>query len=269
VTRDRLSARYIGTTPPPDAKAGAAGAVPLVLVHGFTQTGASWSPVLNYLRERAPTLPLAVPDAPGHGGSSSVAADLWQAAQLLSDVVDGPASWAGYSMGARMVLHLAFARPDKVKRLVLISGTAGIDDAGERKARREHDETLARKAENVGTAAFVREWLAQPLFSTLPPDMSGADDRLANIPAGLASSLRLAGTGSQQPLWGRLGELGQAGLPVLVVAGSLDGRYLALAERIAGSIGSTARLAVVEGAGHACHLERPAEVATLLAEFCS
>ncbi len=48
----------------------------------------------------------------------------------------GRATYVGYSMGGRLCLHLAVARPELVERLVLVSATAGIDDRGERAARR-------------------------------------------------------------------------------------------------------------------------------------
>ncbi len=45
------------------------------------------------------------------------------------------------------------------------------------------------------------------------------DERLRNSPAGLASSLRLCGTGTQEPLWDLLGSLP---CPVLALAGTDD-----------------------------------------------
>ena len=67
--------------------------------------------------------------------------------------------------------------------------------------------------ERVGVAKFLSDWLAQPLFATLGPDRAGVDARLANTPAGLASSLRLAGVGCQVPLWSRLDELRRGPCP--------------------------------------------------------
>src|SRR3546814_11719487 len=49
-------------------------------------------------------------------------------------------------------------------------------------------------------------------------------------------------------------------MPVLVVAGALDSKFAALAERMAGAIGANATLALIPGAGHAAHLERPVEL---------
>ncbi len=88
-----------------------------------------------------------------------------------------------------------------------------------------------------------------------------------NTAAGLASSLRLAGQGAQEPLWSRLAELGRRELPVLLLAGEQDSRYVDQARRMAATIGPSASVHVVAGAGHACHLERPAEVAEVMVGF--
>ena len=195
-------------------------------------------------------------------------ADLWRTADLLAGTIDGAAAWAGYSMGGRMALHVAFAHPEKVHRLVLISATAGIEDATEREMRRSADNALANRIEDEGVEKFLSEWLARPLFASLGQDRAGLEVRLANTPAGLASSLRLAGVGCQAPLWARLHELRARSLPVLLIAGGLDTRYRRYAERMAAAIGPGAEILVVEGAGHACHLERPDEVAAAISEFC-
>jgi 2-succinyl-6-hydroxy-2,4-cyclohexadiene-1-carboxylate synthase len=260
----RLSARYASNGSGPDLS-------PLVLLHGFTQTGASWAPIVEAL---GGGFSFILPDAPGHGGSSAVRADLWGTADLLagltgsSGTTPGRAVWVGYSMGGRTALHVALAHPEQVARLVLISTSAGIDDAAKRAARQASDEALARRIEREGVEEFLDWWLAQPLFATLSPGDAGLDDRMTNTPGGLASSLRLAGAGAQQPLWVRLGELGQRGTPVLLLAGELDRDYVHHAERMATLIGPTAHVQVVPGSGHACHLERPAQIAAAITSFC-
>jgi 2-succinyl-6-hydroxy-2,4-cyclohexadiene-1-carboxylate synthase len=226
----------------------------LVLVHGFTQTGASWATIAAGL----PDHEVLAPDQPGHGSRAGARADLPTSADRLAPL--GPAAFVGYSMGARIALHLALRHPDAVTGLVLLGGTAGIDDEGERAARRHADEVLADRLEAVGTDAFLDEWLAQPLFAGLPEDGRGARSSDAS---GMAWSLRLAGTGTQEPLWDRLGELA---VPVLVVAGERDAKFRALAERLAEGI-PDAELAIVPDAGHAAHLERPEDFLTIVRAF--
>lgn len=233
---------------------------PIALVHGFTQTGASWGPVVPRLRERLPTdRTIVAVDAPGHGTRSDVHLDLADGARLIGDEV-GPAVWVGYSMGGRMLLHLALDRPDLVEALVLIGATAGIDDPDERAARRRSDEQLADEIECDGVEAFLDRWLAQPLFAGLSPDPADLVARRGNTAAGLAASLRLAGTGTQAPLWDRLTGITA---PTLVLAGERDTKFAAIGRRLAGAI-PDAHLALVPGAGHAAHLEDPAATAALI-----
>lgn len=228
------------------------------LIHGFTQSSATWAPVAERLQER---WQLVAVDAPGHGASAGVAADLWGAAELVGAAI-GPATYIGYSMGGRIALHLALARPDLVGALVLVSATAGIDDPGERAARRAADAEMAGRIEADGVENFVRWWLGRPLFASLPSGAAALGSRLEGTAEGLASSLRLAGTGSQEPLWDRLGELAQ--LPVLAVAGALDPQYGALAARLAGTIGPSATVVTLDGVGHACQLEDPDAFSTVV-----
>ncbi len=248
----------------------AGGAAPLVLAHGFTQNAEAWGPLPGLL---AASRPVVAVDLPGHGRSTSVTADLPEAAQLLG-VAGGFGDYLGYSMGGRVALHLALAQPTLVRRLVLIGATAGIDDAEERRRRRLADEALADELDppDPGSASeqqrrlerFLQRWLAGPLFASLAPEAACLDARRNNRCSGLASSLRTCGTGTQQPLWDRLGQLE---MPVLVVAGADDGRFVAIGRRLARTIGSNARLALVPAAGHACHLQRPEVVAELVDGF--
>ncbi len=224
----------------------------IVLVHGFTQTAGSWATIAPGLRRAVAGAEVAAVDLPGHGSAADVRADLWGSA---THVVEhgGRATYVGYSMGGRVALHAALSHPAAVERLVLIGATAGIDDPGERAARRAADDRLADRVERVGVERFVDEWLANPLFAGLTEETAGRDDRRANSAAGLASSLRLAGTGTQTPLWDRLGAIS---VPVLVLVGAGDPKFLAIGDRLAGSI-PTADLVVVDGAGHSVHLEQP------------
>jgi 2-succinyl-6-hydroxy-2,4-cyclohexadiene-1-carboxylate synthase len=229
-----------------------------VLVHGFTQTSAVWDDVVAGLGDGPQVCRI---DLPGHGRSSLVGADLPATAHLLAEAAPSPpATWVGYSLGGRCCLHLALAHPEVVGRLVLVSATAGIDDEGERADRRMRDEALADRIEAIGVPAFLDEWLAQPLFAGVPADAAGTVERATNTAAGLATSLRLAGTGTQEPLWDRLPDVQ---IPVLLVVGERDERFTAHAHRMA-SLLPHAEVAVVPGVGHAVPLEAPAALADLL-----
>jgi 2-succinyl-6-hydroxy-2,4-cyclohexadiene-1-carboxylate synthase len=226
----------------------------VVLVHGFTQTGRSWDRIAADLARDHEVVRV---DAPGHGGSAAVRADLWEGASLLAEA-GGPAVYVGYSMGGRLVLHLVLRHPDVVSGLAVLGATGGLDEAAERAARRASDEVLAEELERDGVEAFLDRWLAQPLFAGVPPDPVERAARSTNTVAGLASSLRLAGTGTQDPpLWSRLAELRDRAVPALLLAGERDAKFTALARRLAVDIGPTATWASIPGAGHAAHLEQP------------
>ncbi|MDQ3769712.1 MAG: 2-succinyl-6-hydroxy-2,4-cyclohexadiene-1-carboxylate synthase [Actinomycetota bacterium] len=232
----------------------------VVLLHGFTQTGRSWERVERMTKQAGHAL--ATPDLRGHGASAAVrpvdfphvVADV---AALAEDAV-----LCGYSMGGRIALHTALAHPERVRRLVLISTTAGIEDAAQRAQRRAADEALATEIERDGIEAFAARWGAQPLFAGLPADAAQAAwaDRLRNEGPGLAAALRGLGTGVMEPVWDRLDQLR---MPVAVLAGEHDAKFLGIAHRLAGAL-PDASLVVVPGAGHALHLEAPREVAAAL-----
>ncbi len=124
---------------------------------------------------------------------------------------------------------------------------------------------LAADLERDGLAPFLARWLALPLFAGLPPEAAGLEDRRANAVAGLASSLRLAGTATIEPPW--WDHLGRLAMPVLVLAGEHDAKFAALGARLAAAIGANASFATVPGAGHAAHLERPDAFLALVEPF--
>ncbi|HVE46520.1 MAG TPA: alpha/beta fold hydrolase [Acidimicrobiales bacterium] len=243
----------------------------LTLLHGFTQTGRSFAPLLPALSRH---FDVVAPDLPGHGTRSSAPAAVEETVRLLAEE-GGRGYWLGYSMGARVALRLALDHPELVERLVLVSGTAGIEDADERSARQQADEALAKSLEAPASAtgapadaerldAFLQRWLAQPMFAGLSPEAAGLDARRENTAAGLAGALRLLGQGSFEPVWDRL--LGLS-MPVLVIAGERDDTYCEQALRLGAWLGENATLAMVPGAGHACHLEAPDAFLDLVVRF--
>ena len=234
---------------------------PVVLLHGFTQTGRCLGPLAESLaRDRA----VMLPDLPGHGSAAGMSGlDCPGSADMLASQVQ-VADWFGYSMGGRVALHVALHHPDAVARLVLLGATAGILDERQRTARAAVDEERARAVLRDGVARFCTEWLAAPMFAALPSWGRFESERMANTADGLAGSLRHAGTGTMDPVWDRLGELA---MPVLLLAGGDDAKFTAIAEDMADAIGDNARVATIHGAGHAAHLEAPEAATEVVRDF--
>jgi 2-succinyl-6-hydroxy-2,4-cyclohexadiene-1-carboxylate synthase len=191
---------------------------------------------------------------PGHGDAPDAAS--WEAClDVLERLLDpAPVLLAGYSMGARIALALALRRPERIARLVLESGTPGIEDESERAQRRRDDEGLAQLIEREGVPAFVERWERHPSLETLRPFAAALrPDRLRHRASGLASALRQLGAGAQPSYWDAL-----AGLDVntVLLAGTRDDKFADLALRMHERL-PRAELRLVPDCGHAPHLEQP------------
>jgi 2-succinyl-6-hydroxy-2,4-cyclohexadiene-1-carboxylate synthase len=246
---------------------------PLLLLHGFTGSGDSWTDVISRLSDQFQCVAV---DIVGHGGSAcpdSVDAYRMEAVSpALVEIMDqlGHERFGllGYSMGGRLALHTAWMFPDRVTRLALESATPGIQDDGERAARRMSDERLADDIERFGVPWFVDKWEKLPLFATHRRANPAALERqrrirVAQNPRGLANSLRGMGTGAQPSLWNRLPEVR---MPVLVITGDEDHKFCDIAERMAQHL-PLAVHRVVSGAGHTVHLEQTEVYVDLVRRF--
>ncbi len=250
----------------------------VVLLHGFTGSSASWEGVAPALAQAG--YRVWAPDLLGHGHTDApddpqrytmaqVAADLVALFQHRELSLEGqPLHLLGYSMGGRLALYLALDHPEWIHSLVLESASPGLDDPIQRGARRRQDEALAARILAQGIPSFVEAWERLPLWASqarLSPEVRRRlrQQRLQNRPQGLANSLRGMGTGAQPSLWPRLAELQ---MPVLLLVGAEDAKYVALGRRMAACIPS-ARLRVVPQAGHTVHLEQPEAFIRHLLDF--
>ncbi|WP_062223641.1 alpha/beta fold hydrolase [Aureimonas sp. D3] len=100
---------------------------PLLLLHGYPQTGAMWAPIAEQLAER---FLVVVADLRGYGRSSapeSTGGEAYSKRRMADDMVALMAALgherfhlAGHDRGARVAYRLAFDHPEKVMRLALL-----------------------------------------------------------------------------------------------------------------------------------------------------
>jgi isochorismate synthase/2-succinyl-5-enolpyruvyl-6-hydroxy-3-cyclohexene-1-carboxylate synthase/2-succinyl-6-hydroxy-2,4-cyclohexadiene-1-carboxylate synthase/O-succinylbenzoate synthase len=287
----------------------AAGSRHLLLLHGFMGSADDWLPAMQAL---SPWASCTAIDLPGHGytattcspaaaalhsssngsssngsssnGSSSngssrlqllqqaEAAARLDPAHTLEAAADAVAALVlqkglqgctlvGYSLGARLALVLTQRHPGLFSSGVIISGTAGMPDAQQRSARSARDDELADLLETQGLGRFLEFWYDQPL---------------------LAKALRAMSTGRMASMWG---QLPQWPVPLLLVAGELDSKFVQVNRKmhiaLMSSSGSEGQqdgqqqqdqqqqgpqhhLVTVPDCGHAVHVEKPLLLVELL-----
>ncbi len=223
----------------------------LVAVPGFTQSASAWRGVAA----AAPDLDIVALDVPEARTFAATAAALAE--------TGGEAVYVGYSMGGRLCLEVAVQRPDLVEGLVLVSATPGIADEVERAARLDADRALAEHVRVVGVEAFLAEWLAQPMFASLPADAAQVAERAAaHTVDSLVHQLVDLGQGAQAPRWEELADLD---VPVMVLTGEQDAKYDAIGDAMFEALPDCLRLRLP--GGHALPLEQPAAVAAAITTF--
>src|SRR5438128_3816723 len=105
----------------------------LVLLHGFTNSGASWQPVISGLGERYRAI---APDIRGHAtAGDAVPVTLEAVVNDVAALTPGKFGLVGYSQGGRLALHIALALPHRVTRLLLIGASPGLAEDTERAQR--------------------------------------------------------------------------------------------------------------------------------------
>ncbi len=236
---------------------------PLVLLHGFTGSTASWGGQVEAFAAEHDVIAV---DLPGHGATDcppdperyTMEPTLDDLVVLLDDFDLASVNLLGYSMGGRVALAFAATYPQRVHRLILESASPGLRSAEERLARAESDAALADRLERDGLPAFVDYWENLPLFDSqrrLPASVQARirASRLAGSVVGLANSLRGLSTGRQASYWGVLSSLT---MPVLLMAGALDTKYAQIAGQMDTFLPHSTLL-LVPDAGHTVHLEAP------------
>lgn len=245
----------------------------VLLLHGFMGGKEDWSGPAALLGEGWSHLTV---DLPGHGETAARSLEdhdftmpgcAARIIELLDFLKIEKCHLIAYSMGGRQGLYLLCHHPARFMSAVIESASPGLVSEAERAARKEHDSQLIDDLISDGMDKFLERWYAQPLFASL--DQTDArfyemkKRRLKNDPGQLARSLRHMGTGVQPSLWDQMSDIA---CPVLFVAGDKDEKYCRLAARML-PLCRRGEAAIIPGAGHNAHFERPAEFALTVHRF--
>ncbi|MEG0217706.1 MAG: 2-succinyl-6-hydroxy-2,4-cyclohexadiene-1-carboxylate synthase [Raoultibacter sp.] len=233
---------------------------PLVLLHGFAQSSATWCDVAPVFAAQRPVFAL---DFAGFGQSDRPQNDepyrletRVAVLDALIDAIGAPVHLLGYSMGGRVALAYTRAHAQRLASCVLESAALGPETPEERAVSNAHDAVLAERLDKNDIATFVEYWENLPLFETqrhLPPEVQQRlhEERLDNSCDALARSVRLAGQHTM-PLFGET--ICALPMPLLYIAGMSDKKYTEIAEMFAACGAATCALL---SAGHNVHVENP------------
>ncbi len=234
--------------------------IPVVLLHGVTDSWRSFELVLPHLPGSIHAFALT---QRGHGDADRPASgyrprDFVADLAAFMDVLDlGQALIVGHSMGSYAAQRFAMDHPERTLGLVLMGSFTNWRD-------------------NPAVAAFWEEALST-LEDPIDPEFMREFQESPLMPQGFLETVVREGLKVPARVWREAwkalldtdhsGELGKIEAPTLIVWGDQDelsprGEQDALAAAIAGS-----RLVVYPGAGHALHWEEPESVADDLATF--
>jgi pimeloyl-ACP methyl ester carboxylesterase len=235
---------------------------PLLLLHGYTDSSRSFSPMVPHLGRYR----LLIPDQRGHGasdapeccyGSTQFAHD----AKLFLDALKiDRVAVAGHSLGSMVAMSLAAEYPDRVTKVVLIGSTALVPV---KRGDWLYDQATAMRGPLDPATQFAKDW--HPANQPTPVDAAFAEavnEELYRIPQhvwrGVMRELAYVPAGRHAP---------DVKAPVLVISGGKDALFPAEHHQSLLKAFPQAKARVFDDLGHNPNWERPEDVAAAIAEF--
>lgn len=246
------------------------GAPPVVLVHGFTASSASFEANLTALKQHFTVVTV---ELLGHGGSEAPAqsqpygpeeAEL-RLVNLFRHLGYERVLLVGHSLGAALCLRLALDAPEWLAGLVVINSNSAAGTPEWREQARPRMLEMGARVREEGTA-FMRETRLYPAHSKrLDPEsrdllVKAFDSLTPEGVAGTAEALVVDVNAYER--WGDLQ------VPTMVVIGERDGDFMRAApellERLPAAMVRSVRIA---DAGHAANIEQSAAFEAALFRF--
>ncbi|KAI5055725.1 hypothetical protein GOP47_0029246 [Adiantum capillus-veneris] len=230
----------------------------LVFFHGFLGTSRDWVPVMQALSISNRCISV---DLPGHGKTSIIehkvsnletvngftqvnpfsmenVAEALNA--LLVEISAKKVTLVGYSMGARLALYMSLRCNKQVCGAVIISGSPGLQKPAEKKERAGQDHGLAVTLQQTGLKCFLDSWYQKPMWKSLRrhprfTTLTGTRVQHQDVES-LARALSSMSVGRQPSLWK---DLADPPVPLLLVAGKNDEKFIKIARKMYGDTGAT------------------------------
>ncbi|MDG2380103.1 MAG: alpha/beta fold hydrolase [Pirellulaceae bacterium] len=225
----------------------------LVLIHGFLGSPADWGEVQSSLSCVSDSI--TIPSA-----------NCWQSGiEAICRDLPPDCVIVGYSMGARVALGCALADSErKIRAAVFVSGNPGL--AGKfRENRWQKDLEVCEMLARGPIDEFLRRWYRQTVFQ--PRNAAEINSLVAqkvNLDRQRQIELMRTYSVAKQPnYWAGLSELK---IPVAVVAGELDDKYVDISRQMVERI-PKAELHLAANCGHIVHRERPMWFVSMLEQF--
>lgn len=231
---------------------GPEGGEPWVFLHGLGSVAATWGKTLFRLRRDCR---LIIPELSSFGGSSipGHALDIRDGARVVARLIEKecgqrPATLAGLSLGGWLAVRLALERPELVARLVL------VNTGGYRQQDWDAIEQLVRVSDLDGV-----ERLYQAMFVEIPWVMEHSRGGFLQaytspVVRGVLERLTEDDTFDDD-------DLRRLQMPAALIWGDRDGLFRIEGARAMAEAIPNATLEILEGCGHAIHLECPERLA--------
>nr|XP_015626292.1 protein PHYLLO, chloroplastic isoform X4 [Oryza sativa Japonica Group] len=223
----------------------------ILFLHGFLGTSEDWVPMMKAL---SPSARVIAVDLPGHGESEILQHDVENSNQisfsvqsvadlllkLIRNITDGAVVVVGYSMGARIALHMALNQNHKISGAVIISGSPGLRDEASKRRRSAIDRSRAHFLSSCGLENFLETWYSAKMWA--------------------------------RSLWEDLKHLKS---PLLIVAGEKDPKFKEISQQMCREIrkhkdresDGLCEMIIIPDSGHAVHVENPLPLVRAIRKF--
>lgn len=241
---------------------GDASGIPVVLLHGYTDSRHSFEIVLPYLPETIHAFALT---QRGHGNSSKpksnyhprdFAADV---AAFIKETKTGKAVIVGHSMGGVVAQQFALDYPELTKAIVIISSDAAFKDNPGLPEFRQEVLKLSDPVDYAFAESFQKGTIARPVDSNY---LKLYINETTKVPARVWKEVI---NGIMSVDYRK--ELHRLNQPALILWGDKDAICLKADQDILVNEITNAKLMVYEGTGHALHWEEPQRFASDLVNF--